>query len=155
MPFFKIKYCYFIPLGVQIKTNEDQLSNEFENTAFNKTRGKSGANNYDDKVNKRLFKLAGQDVTLSTPQIASRVEEKRGGRNKFEIEKPVQIDSRKRNEKFEDSSRFRLENKHDFRRQFSNKRDFRSRRDRERDRERERDKNRNRFDAYLFLYVNM
>lgn len=137
---------------MQIKTGEDQLPNEFENPGFNKTsRGKSGANNYDEKVNKRLFKLAGQDVSLSTPQIASRVEEKRGGRNKFEIEKPVQIDSRKRNERFEDGNRFRMDNKQDFRRQFSNKRDFRSRRDRERDRERERDRNRNRFDGYLLL----
>lgn len=131
--------------GVQIKTGEDPPPNEFENPTFNKTtRGQFNSNNYDDRVNKRLFKLAGQEVAPSVPLIASRVEEKRGGRNKFEIEKPVQVDSRKRNERFEEIKKFRVEKRQDFRRQFDNRRDFRSRRDRERDRERERQRDRDR-----------
>lgn len=75
-----------------------------------------------------------------TPQIASRVEERRGGRNKFEIEKPVQLDNRKRMERFDDSNRFRMEKRQDFRKQFDNRRDFRSRRDYERDRDRGRNR---------------
>lgn len=142
-----MRFAYFV--GVQIKTGEDPPTNEFENPPFHKTvRGKFSSNMHDDKVNKRLLKLAGQDIT-PTPQIASRVEEKRGGRNKFEIEKPIDIDSRKRIEKFDDKNRFRVENKYVNRRQFGNRRDFRSRRDRERERERERDRDRNRYNFFL------
>lgn len=133
-------------LGVQIKTGEDSPPKEIENTSLKKPfKGKSNQNLYDNKVNKRLLKLAGQDITSSIPQIASRVEEKRGGRNKFEIEKPVQIDNRKRNDRFENLTRFRTERRQDFRRQFDNRRDFRNRRDRVRDLERERGADRNRF----------
>lgn len=99
-------------------------------------RGKFATNGNSDKVNTRLYKLAGQENVPIIPAIASKIEEKRG-RNKFETEKPA-VESRVyRNDKLDD-----LKHRSDRRRFESNRSLTENRREidrRERDR---RDRNR-------------
>ncbi|KAJ8920399.1 hypothetical protein NQ315_005265 [Exocentrus adspersus] len=127
-------------LGVEIKTGEDSPTGEITMSGFNKQKPKGNYPERQDlksqEVNMRLLKLAGQHNVQIPSQLVCNVEEKRG-RNKFETEKPVQVENRVfRNGRFDDN-RYRPDNRRHLndRRPFANRREI-ERRERERIHER-------------------
>ncbi|XP_056641191.1 peptidyl-prolyl cis-trans isomerase G [Diorhabda sublineata] len=143
-------------LGVQIKTGEDpptgdlnynnrqqqqQQRNERPQKFSQAGTVNKNPNNRFGRVNLRLMQLAGHENVQIPSQVSSKVEEKRG-RNKFETEKPVNINE----SKYERNGRFvevkRRNNRDRFEEKKRNEMTERKRREserRRRDKERRRD----------------